>query len=321
MSKKEIEVTFKTITPIWTGDINGECTEIKPASIMGSLRFWFEVYCHFSEIKVKENENLDYKTFEKIRKEAFEKYNKKEISDIEKYIIKKLPLTAPSKIFGCTGWKSGIEIEKLNSNIIEINKNEFDYKFLFDDFSTEWWNNKILFNNKNQIKLFENIKINLKINTVILEEFKKFLKFYENKVILVGGKKSFGFGFTKLKSNINLENVSINIKNKDYIIWKQVDNIKNNKKVLGYNFKYFLRQKEDKKYRKINFGSLGVASNYYFSNLINDSIIIIAFNNNKNVLTKYKNWITERLEHNKNNKFNNKNEKSIQDLINLFSNR
>jgi len=313
MSKKEIEVTFETITPIWTGDINGECTEIKPASIIGSLRFWFEVYCHFSGIEVKENENLDYNIFEKTRQE---------ISDIEEYIFKNLPLTAPSKIFGCTGWKSRIEIEKLESEIIEINKNEFDYKFLFDDFSTKWWSNKILFNNKNQIKLFENIKISLKIDTIILEKFKKFLRFYEDKVILVGGKKSFGFGFTKIKSNINLENVSINIKNKDYIIWKQIDNIKNKKSVLGYNLKYFLRQKEDKKYRKINFGSLGVASNYYFSNLTNNSIIIITFNNNINVLNKYKNWITKNLEHNKNNKsINNKNEKNARDLINHFSNR
>ena len=304
MGKREIQVTFETITPIWTGDINGECTELKPASIIGSLRFWFEVYCHFSGIEVKENENLNYEIFVTIRKEAFEKYKKKEIADIEKYIIIRLPLTASSKIFGCTGWKSRIKIEKLEPEIIEVSKNEFDYEFLFDNFSTKWWSNKILFNNKDQIKLFNNVKISLIIDTIILEEFEKFLRFYEDKIILVGGKKSFGFGFTKIKSNINLKNVSINIKNKDYILWEQVDSIKNNKKVLGYNFKYFLRQKEDKKYRKINFGSLGVASNYYFSNLINDSIIIIAFNNNKNVLTKYKNWITGNLEHNKNNKSN-----------------
>jgi len=113
VGKKEIQVTFETITPIWTGDINGECTKLKPASIIGSLRFWFEVYCHFSGIEVKEKEDLKYKTFEKIRKEAFEKYNKKEIVDIEEYIIKKLPLTASSKIFGCTGWKSRIEIENI----------------------------------------------------------------------------------------------------------------------------------------------------------------------------------------------------------------
>jgi len=304
VGKREIQVIFETITPLWTGDINGKCTELKPSSIIGSLRFWFEVYCHFSGIEVKEKEDLKYKTFEKIRKEAFEKYNKKEITDIEEYIIKKLPLTASSKIFGCTGWKSRIKIEKLEPEIIEVSKNEFDYEFLFDNFSTKWWSNKILFNNKDQIKLFNNVKISLIIDTIILEEFEKFLRFYEDKIILVGGKKSFGFGFTKIKSNINLKNVSINIKNKDYILWEQVDSIKNNKKVLGYNFKYFLRQKEDKKYRKINFGSLGVASNYYFSNLINDSIIIIAFNNNKNVLTKYKNWITGNLEHNKNNKSN-----------------
>jgi CRISPR-associated protein Cmr1 len=46
----EIAVKFETITPLYTGDAWQNCKEIKPSSIMGSLRFWFEVLCYFNEI-------------------------------------------------------------------------------------------------------------------------------------------------------------------------------------------------------------------------------------------------------------------------------
>ena len=37
---KEIKITLKTLTPLWTGDAWGDNTSIRPSSIMGSLRFW-----------------------------------------------------------------------------------------------------------------------------------------------------------------------------------------------------------------------------------------------------------------------------------------
>ena len=71
--KEEVQVTFQTITPIWTGDAWGECKEIKPSAIMGSLRFWFEIFCHFSGIRVKEKEELNYKNFIEQRRKNLEK--------------------------------------------------------------------------------------------------------------------------------------------------------------------------------------------------------------------------------------------------------
>ena len=46
----EVKVKFKTITPLWTGDAWMENREIRPSSIIGSLRFWFEVICYFAGI-------------------------------------------------------------------------------------------------------------------------------------------------------------------------------------------------------------------------------------------------------------------------------
>ncbi len=104
----KIKIGFETLTPLFTGDINGRMTEIKPASVTGSLRFWFEVICHFSrkfnDIKYSEN-SLNYKKYNEILT------GKPDISDVE--IFDKLELSPAARYFGCTGLKSRIEIEKI----------------------------------------------------------------------------------------------------------------------------------------------------------------------------------------------------------------
>lgn len=39
---KTFTISIKTLTPIWTGDVNGRCSEIKETGIIGSLRWWYE---------------------------------------------------------------------------------------------------------------------------------------------------------------------------------------------------------------------------------------------------------------------------------------
>jgi CRISPR-associated protein Cmr1 len=50
MGRIELKVKFETLTPLWTGNAWGQCMEIRPSSILGSLRFWFEVLCYFNGI-------------------------------------------------------------------------------------------------------------------------------------------------------------------------------------------------------------------------------------------------------------------------------
>jgi len=311
-----MQVQFETVTPIWTGDAWGENSEIKPSSVMGSLRFWFEVYCHFAGIEVKEKEELNYKKFIEKRKENPTK------DEFE--ILQELGITLPSQIFGCTGWKSRIKIKKIeNIKTFELKKNSIDYNFLFDkDNNTKWWSNKLLFDKKDKITLFKSFDISFNITSnSALNEFKKFLKFYQDKPILIGSKKAFGLGFVKLKTDIDLEDIKINIKNKDYIIWDKVK-ISNNKKVLGYNIKYFLRQKENKKFRVKNFGKMAQASNYYFSCIVDNECYIISFGN-RNILNKYKSFLKEEPTNNINPKKNNIKQpsKNTNDLIQHFKNR
>ncbi|QCT94970.1 type III-B CRISPR module RAMP protein Cmr1 [Caminibacter mediatlanticus TB-2] len=219
MGKKELTVTFETVTPLWTGDINGECTELKPASIFGSLRFWFEVYCYFAGIEVKENESLDYKTFEKIRNKTFEKYKykDKEISDIEEYIIKNLPLTTTSKIFGCTGWKSRIEIKK----VIKID--EYEYIYPLGKISLE----KLEYNKQNKTIIpswyfkkgfFGKFRITFNVLNEVGENILlPLLKFIE-RYGFIGAKNNIGYGRVKIieptieNNEIDLNCIGVNNK-------------------------------------------------------------------------------------------------------------
>ncbi len=39
---KPIEIKIRTLTPLWTGDIDRKCTKLKETGIIGSLRWWYE---------------------------------------------------------------------------------------------------------------------------------------------------------------------------------------------------------------------------------------------------------------------------------------
>jgi len=123
MSK--LNVKFKTLTPLWTSNAWGQCMEIRPSSILGSLRFWFEVLCYFNGIiddnyfdeDGKSIENLNYDEFKKIlRKKIEDKIKNDEKYEIEELIdetLSELGISLPSRIFGCTGWRGRIKIKKI----------------------------------------------------------------------------------------------------------------------------------------------------------------------------------------------------------------
>ncbi len=125
MSKKEVLVEFKTSTPLWTGDAWQYNSEIRPSSLIGSLRFWFEVICYFSGIcdkKDLKNGRFEKEVNGKDSKNCLIKKGNFFEAKIECLLEQKIPL--PSIIFGTTNWKSLIEIKWIK--II----NEFqNYKF------------------------------------------------------------------------------------------------------------------------------------------------------------------------------------------------
>jgi len=282
---EEIKVTFKTITPIWIGDAYGDCKDIKAQSILGALRFWFEIYCKSCGIKTDSgnNEKFDYKEFKKkIDNNIKDPY---ELSVFQENPLKNDRLSLPAKIFGCTGWKSRLSIKDLSGKPIKIAKKNIDFEYLYNHMerqakNSRFWSNKLLFKDKDKVQVFENISFKLLCESIYLEDLKKFFKFYEGKIVIAGGKNSFGFGFFKFKPELDLKDVTYPGKPKCLFQSKEINIGKTQKKILGFNFKHYQRlEKTNKKFRKNNFGKMSNSSKIYYSikNKNSDSIFIFAF--------------------------------------------
>jgi CRISPR-associated protein Cmr1 len=113
--------------------------KIQPASIMGSLRFWFEVICHFSGI----NEHFKYDINKKRRLKIHDKYIEI-LSERKKYpeheICEKLMLTPTEYYFGTTGWKSKLGIESIKpiNDWCLGNKLNLPFGIKYCDQSEQW---------------------------------------------------------------------------------------------------------------------------------------------------------------------------------------
>jgi len=246
--KQEIKVTFKTITPLWTGDAWQENNEIKPSAIMGSLRFWFEIICFFSGIEVKEKEELNYEKYKNYIKTKFS--NCVNIEDIS-FQAAKDQLTLPSLIFGCTRWKSRIRIK----DIICENEEKYFYpigKLEIENLQYE----KEFFSKKDNTKKIKTIiptwyfqKGFLGEITIIFltsEEIAKnillpLLKYIEE-YFFIGGKNNIGYGRVKIEKIVidgkekNIDDFEFN--NKVIVennIFEKVDSNKIDTTKLNYN--------------------------------------------------------------------------------------
>ena len=295
---EEIKVTFDTITPIWTGDAYGDCKDIKAQSILGALRFWFEIYCKSCGIKTDSgnNEKFDYKAFKKkIDNNIKDPY---ELSVFQENPLKNNSLSLPAKIFGCTGWKSRLSIKDLSGKPIKIAKKDIDFKYLYNHMKTQtkssyFWSNKLFFKDKDEVQVFENISFKLLCESIYLEDLKKFFKFYEDRIVMAGGKNSFGFGFIKFKTNLDLKDVKPPDASRCLFQVKKINIVKTQKKILGFNFKHYQRLMEpNKKFRHKNFGKMSNSSKIYYSlkNKNSDSIFIFTFDeagNSKFLIQKY----------------------------------
>ncbi len=204
---EEIKVTFRTLTPLWTGDAWGENSEIKASSIIGSLRFWFEVICYFSGITNKTNyedkgkellkDNIEYVKFREKILESGTNFD-----SVDKALAE-LGITLPSRIFGCTGWKSLIRIK---SSTIASNGTRYSYPIGKIDYPELKYKNpkddkKVIIPKWYFPKGFMGeFEIVFKLNEHIVKPiFYPLLHFIE-KYGFLGGKWNVGYGRVKIES-------------------------------------------------------------------------------------------------------------------------
>ena len=209
---KEIKVTLTTLTPLWTGDAWGENTSIKPSSIMGSLRFWFEVFGYFSGI-TENNNYVSGKLKDNLNEEEFKKKilsNGNDFEGIDKTLTE-LGISLPSRFFGCTGWKGWVRIKEISngtkykeynyptgkiifSELKYINKNGKKYK---KEVAPAWYFPKGFYG---EITIVFKIEKNIKDSV-----FYPLLTFVE-KYGFLGGKWNIGYGRVKIENVEEKEN-------------------------------------------------------------------------------------------------------------------
>ncbi len=99
---EEFKVKIRTLTPLWTGDVEGKSEKIKFTGIIGSLRWWFEAL-----VRGMGYYACDSTSDNKCKVEI------KKTEDIGKIHEKICPVCF---LFGTTGWKSRflLNIEKCN---------------------------------------------------------------------------------------------------------------------------------------------------------------------------------------------------------------
>lgn len=118
-----MDVRFRTITPLWTGDAWRQNRRIMPQSILGSMRFWFDVFCQAVGWKTAgyDAESVDSKKFHKNAMSFLESNAGTGIFDLSMKILDELGLSLSSIIFGCEGWRGvigikGIEVRSFHSD-------------------------------------------------------------------------------------------------------------------------------------------------------------------------------------------------------------
>lgn len=101
---EEHEIKIKTLTPLWTGDINQECSRVKETGIIGSLRWWYEALVrglggYACDPTEDDSCSLDYKKFKKDKKET----SLQEALDQQ--------ICPVCQMFGSAGWKKRFRLE------------------------------------------------------------------------------------------------------------------------------------------------------------------------------------------------------------------
>lgn len=106
-----MEIKLKTLTPIWTGGVNGNMDRIHETGILGSLRWWYEAIVRGlgGEVCDPRNNrcNLSGKKLNNYEK-ALEDGNTVDNA------LTKAEICDVCKLFGCTGWKRKFELDMID---------------------------------------------------------------------------------------------------------------------------------------------------------------------------------------------------------------
>jgi len=102
----ELRITLKTLTPIWTGGVDGTCDRLHETGLIGSLRWWYEAIVRgLGGYACDPTEHSC--TFDE------EKYHKSKASD-ERQRLRDAGICDACQLFGCTGWARRFRLQVID---------------------------------------------------------------------------------------------------------------------------------------------------------------------------------------------------------------
>jgi CRISPR-associated protein Cmr1 len=163
------DLRIETLTPLWTGDIQGNSPYVKETGIIGSLRWWYEALvrglggyaCDITSADPRERCDYDRD---------------------------KTRICAACKLFGCTGWRRRFRLEV-------IPQNNPQHPLFFITSSLKWWLETI-FEYPSQVA-FGKFGIDLYGKDEFLSSIKA-LFFFLSKYGGIGARNQYGFGQFKI---------------------------------------------------------------------------------------------------------------------------
>lgn len=168
-----MQIKIKIFTPIWTGDVNRDCTKLRETSIIGSLRWWFETI-----VRGWGGYACD------------PHLNKCEYNGNEKDIC------AVCKLFGTTNWAKRFKFE-INQSFNEIYGNNL----VIGGESKNWYYPSGLVScNGSANKIEQILPCHIDEEKVKIKPILKVLLKFISKWGMIGGKSAIGYGVVRFEN-------------------------------------------------------------------------------------------------------------------------
>jgi len=108
----DLKITLKTLTPLWTGGVEGTCDRLHETGLIGSLRWWYEALvrglggyaCDPTEHSCKFDED---------------EYRKSQ-ADNERQRLRDAGVCDACQLFGCTGWRRRFRLKVVKDDTVSL---------------------------------------------------------------------------------------------------------------------------------------------------------------------------------------------------------
>ncbi|RJP46226.1 MAG: type III-B CRISPR module RAMP protein Cmr1 [Anaerolineaceae bacterium] len=187
-----MNITLKTLTPLWTGGVDQTSDRLHETGLIGSLRWWYEVIVRGlgGDVCDPTSDNLEHRC--QFDAKAYEK-----TKNVEDGLIGVCPVC---RLFGCTSWKRRFELQAsaTRSEPFWLATNDKQGGF------NHWWLSKIYKSGNSHVAFGELMLIFRWMRGYESQhEIMKALLSLVSQLGAIGAKPQYGFGIVHNESSIS----------------------------------------------------------------------------------------------------------------------